>query len=190
MTRPTSLSKPLFLASLLVWCTGLGGVWTFLLTIGEAGGLPATRAGQAIAISTAVGVSGALAASWLAGKGGRLLPVSIALVVQVGAILLLQGELGFIRFAITAAIFQSFWNFTGPYMMGAIAGSDPGGRISVLIPAAQTGGFALGPFVAGQLMTADSLVAANYVGAAGCALALIIFVPVAWRVRRAVLAAA
>jgi hypothetical protein len=75
-------------------------------------------------------------------------------------------------------------------MMGAIAGSDPGGRISVLIPAAQTGGFALGPFVAGQLMTADSLVAANYVGAAGCALALIIFVPVAWRVRRAVLAAA
>jgi len=169
------------LACLLIWCTGLGGIWTFLLRIGEAGGLSATGAGQAIAISTTVGVSGALAASWLAGRGGRVLPVGVALLVQAGAILMLQGDFSFLRFAVTAAVFQSFWNFTGPYLMGSVASADPDGRISVLIPAAQTGGFALGPFLAGQLMSGDSLLAANYVGAAGCGLALVLFLATALR---------
>ncbi len=173
------LAASLALASLLIWCTGLGGVWTFLLQIGAAGGLSPARAGDAIAISTTVGVSGALAASWLAGRGGRVLPVSIALLVQIGAILMLQGEFAFLRFAATAALFQTFWNFTGPYLMGAVAGADSSGRISVLIPAAQTGGFALGPFLAGQLMSGDSLLAANYVGVGGCALALLIFLSMA-----------
>ena len=65
---------------LLVWCTGLGALWIFLLQIGEAGGLDATTAGQAVALSSAIAIVGALAASALAGRGGRLLPVSIALV--------------------------------------------------------------------------------------------------------------
>jgi predicted MFS family arabinose efflux permease len=173
------------LICLLVWCTGLGGVWAFLLTIGEAGGLAATTAGQAVATSTAIGVSGALFASWLAGKGGRLVPVSLALLVQIVAIMFLQGEFSFLRFAATAALFQTFWNFTGPYLMGAIAGNDATGRISVLIPAAQTGGFALGPFIAGQLMTGESLLAANYVGVAGCVAALAIFLSTALRSQRA-----
>jgi len=174
--RPSSAPALAALAVLLIWCTGLGGVWTFLLSIGEAGGLDATRAGQAIAISTACGISGALAASWLAGRGGRVVPVAGALAAQMAAILLLQGDMGFVRFAVTAAVFQSFWNFTGPYLMGAVAAGDPTGRISVLIPAAQTGGFALGPFLAGQLMSEDSMLAANYVGVAGCGLALALFV--------------
>jgi predicted MFS family arabinose efflux permease len=175
--RASSMPAIAALAVLLIWCTGLGGIWTFLISIGEAGGLDPARAGQAIAISTGIAISGALFASWLAGRGGRLVPVSIALLVQTGAILLLQGDMGFVRFAVTAAVFQCFWNFTGPYLMGTVAANDPTGRISVLIPAAQTGGFALGPFIAGQLMTGGSLTAANYVGAVGCLLALAVFVP-------------
>ena len=162
---------------LLLWCTGLGAMWIFLLQIGEAAGLDATSAGQAVAISSGIAIVGALAASALAGRGGRLLPVSIALVVQAGMILLLQGEMSFVRFAATCAVFQVFWNFTGPYLMGMVAESDTTGRIAVLIPVAQTGGFAIGPAIAGALMTADSYVMANYMGAAGCLLALLVFVP-------------
>lgn len=170
---------------LLAWCVGLGAMWAFLLSIGQAGGLAATTAGQAMAISTAVAIAGALAASALAGRGGRLLPVSVALLVQIGAILLLQGEMGFLRFAASCALFQIFWNFTGPYLMGMVAANDPTGRIAVLIPVAQTGGFAIGPAIAGNMMTGDSLLAANYVGVAGIVVALVIFVPTALRSERA-----
>jgi hypothetical protein len=162
---------------LLVWCTGLGALWIFLLQIGEAGGLDATTAGQAVALSSAIAITGALAASALAGRGGRLLPVSIALVVQIGMIMLLQGEMSFIRFAATCAVFQVFWNFTGPYLMGLVAESDATGRIAVLIPVAQTGGFAIGPAIAGYLMTGGSFAVVNYTAAAGCLIALLIFVP-------------
>ncbi len=162
---------------MLIWCTGLGAMWTFVLRIGEAGGLDATSAGQAVALSSAIAISGALTASALAGRGGRLLPVSIALLVQIGMILLLQGEMSFIRFAATCAVFQIFWNFTGPYLMGMVAESDATGRIAVLIPAAQLGGFAIGPAIAGYLMTADNFGVANYTGAAGCLIALLVFIP-------------
>lgn len=166
---------------LLIWCTGLGAVWIFLLQIGEAAGLEPTRAGQAVAISSAVAISGALIASALAGRGGRLLPVSVALVVQIVMIMLLQGEMSFVRFAATCAVFQTFWNFTGPYLMGMVAESDATGRIAVLIPVAQTGGFAVGPAIAGSLIAGGSLVAANYVGVAGCLIALLVFIPTALR---------
>jgi len=172
------------LVVLLIWCTGIGAVWAFLLNIGEAGGLATTRAGQAMAISSGIAIIGALTASALAGRGGRLLPVSVAVLVQVTAIMLLQGEMSFIRFAATCAVFQTFWNFTGPYLMGMVAASDPTGRIAVLIPVAQTTGFGIGPAIAGGLMAADSLSAANTVGVAGCLLALLLFAPVVIRAGR------
>ena len=169
---------------LLIWCTGLGAVWSFLLQIGEAGGLTAVAAGQAVAISSAIAISGALTASALAGRGGRLLPVSVALLVQLGAILLLQGEMSFMRFTATCAVFQTFWNFTGPYLMGMVATNDATGRISVLIPFVQTGGFAMGPAIAGTLIAGGSLVSANYVGVVGIVIALIVFVPAVLRLNK------
>jgi len=172
------------LTVLLIWCTGLGAVWAFLINIGVAGGLENTAAGQALAISTTIGISGALAASALAGRGGRLVPVGIALLVQIGAIMLMQGEMSFLRFTATCAVFQVFWNFTGPYLMGMVAASDKTGRISVLIPVAQTGGFALGPAIAGGMMVGDSLTAANNVGSIGIFIALVIFVPTVLRINR------
>jgi predicted MFS family arabinose efflux permease len=172
------------LAVLLIWCIGLGAVWAFLINIGVAGGLENTAAGQALAISTTIGIAGALAASWLAGRGGRLAPVGIALLIQIGAIMLLQGEMSFLRFTATCAVFQVFWNFTGPYLMGMVAASDNTGRISVLIPVAQTGGFAIGPAIAGSIMAGDSLTGANNVGMAGILVALVIFVPTVVRLAK------
>lgn len=184
-SRP-ALPALLGLGIMLIWCTGLGGMWTFILSIGEAGGLDAAVAGRAIAISTAVSISGALAASALAARGGRLVPVGVALLIQIGAIAMLRGEMSFVQFALTAVLFQVAWNFTGPYLMGLIASNDQTGRLSVLIPAAQTGGFALGPALAGALMSAQGMVGANYVGIGGCLLALAIFIPTALRLQRQV----
>jgi predicted MFS family arabinose efflux permease len=108
----------------------------------------------------------------------------VALGAQIVAIMLLQGEMSWVRFAMIAGFFHFFWNFTGPYMMGAVASSDQTGRISVLMPAAQTGGFAVGTALAGNMMTGGVLTPANYVAAAGCLAALLVFVPVALRLAR------
>jgi predicted MFS family arabinose efflux permease len=172
------------LLAMLVWCTGLGAVWGSIQLIGTAGGLTAVDAGYALGISSAVAIVGALTASALGNKLGRIPPVMVALAIQAGAIWLLKGEMTLFQFAATAAIFQIFWNLTGPYMMGAVAMNDASGRVSVTIPAAQTGGFFLGPTIAAVFMSENSYISANYVGIVCCVLAAVIFVPVALRLKK------
>jgi len=178
---PAKEAKSAFLAIsalviIFIWTTGLGGIWTFIISIGNAGGLSSAEAGTAIAISTGLAIIGALSATALAGRVGRLTPVSIAFIIQVASISMLTGELSFLRFAATAIVFQVFWNFTGPFLMGLVSSNDHTGRISVLMSAALTGGFSFGPIIAGKLMTGASLLPANYVGGGCIALALVLFV--------------
>jgi len=173
------------LAVMLIWCTGLGAIWAFVKLIGTSAGIDPERVGVALGISTGVATVGALAASWLADRIGRIIPVTVALLVQVAMIYLLQGEMSFLQFAVTAAVFQIFWNLNGPYLMGTIALSDNTGKVSLLIPTAQIGGFFLGPVIAGSfLVPGEGFGAANTVAIVCCLLALALFIPTAMRLNQ------
>lgn len=182
-----SVALPLTaLAAMLIWCCGLGAMWAFVERIGVEGGLDSVLALRALGISTMVAISGALGASALAAKGvGRFMPVTVALLLQMAMAWLLQGEMNWVEMAVKASIFQICWNLTGPFFMGAIAASDTGGKISVLIPAAQTSGFFIGPAIVGALLESQGLAAVNYVTIAFCLLSLAIFVPLSARLKAA-----
>lgn len=169
---------------MLIWCTGLGAIWAFVKLIGTSAGIDPPQVGLALGISTAIATLGALTASWLADRIGRIIPVTIALLVQVAMITLLQGQMSFLQFVTTAAVFQIFWNLTGPYMMGTIALSDNTGKVSLLIPTAQIGGFFLGPTIAAQFLTGQGFGPANTVAIICCLLALALFIPTAMRLNK------
>ena len=171
---------------MLIWCVGLGSMWAFVGLIGEAGGLEAVDAQLALAVSSGVAIFGAIGAAVLAGKGvGRFMPVTIALLAQASMAWFLQGEMNWLEMAIKASIFQIFWNMTGPFIMGAIASSDTSGKVSVLIPAAQTAGFSIGPIIAVAYMTEGSFVAANLTTIVCCLIALVLFIPLSARLNAA-----
>jgi predicted MFS family arabinose efflux permease len=171
------------LVVMLVWCSGLGAVWAFVKLLGTAGGLEAPAVGQALGLTTALGTLGSLAASALSDRFGRLLPVSIALLVQAAMASLLHGPMSWLQFVAICATFQIFWNMTGPYLMGTVALSDATGKVSVLIPTAQIGGFFLGPVIVSWFLTEGSYRPVNYVGAACILLALVLFIPAASRLK-------
>jgi len=183
----TSLVLPLTgLAAMLIWCCGLGAIWTFVERMGVAGGLESALALRSLSVSSAVAITGALLAAALAARGvGRFLPVTIALLGQMLVAWFIQGEMSWVELAIKASVFQVFWNMTGPFLMGAIAASDVGGKVAVLIPAAQTSGFFIGPSIAGAFMAERGLAAANLTAIACCGIALLIFIPLAARLRAA-----
>jgi predicted MFS family arabinose efflux permease len=186
--QPTgSLVLPITaLVAMLIWCCGLGAMWTFVAQIGVKGGVEQLLAYRALSISSAVAIVGSLAASTLAARGmNRFLPVTIALLVQIVMAWLLQGQMNMVEMVIKASIFQIFWNMTGPFLMGAIAASDSGGKISVLIPAAQTSGFFIGPAIVGMFLESTGLVAVNYVTVGFIAVSLVIFVPLSARLKAA-----
>lgn len=180
------------LGVMLIWCTGLGAVWAFVKLIGvavtcagcadDAKAAASVQVGTALSISTGIAVVGALAAAALGDKLGRIIPVTVALAVQLAMVLILRGEMPWLQFAATVATFQVFWNLTGPYMMGAVALNDATGKVSVLIPTAQIGGFFLGPTVVGLFMKEGGLTTVNTVSATCILLALVLFIPVARRV--------
>lgn len=173
------------LCVMLIWCTGLGAIWAFVKLIGTSAGIASGEVGLALGISTGVATTGALAASWLSDRVGRIIPVTVALLVQVVMIALLQGQMDFLQFAVTAAVFQIFWNMTGPYLMGTIALSDNTGKVSLLIPTAQIGGFFLGPVIAGPFLTAGAgFGPANTLAIICCLMALALFIPTARRLNR------
>ena len=182
-----SLALPLTaLFAMLIWCCGLGAMWAFIERIGVEGGLESVLALRSLGISSAVAIVGALAASAIAARGvNRFLPVTIALLMQMLMAWLLQGQMNWVEMAVKASIFQVFWNMTGPFFMGAIAASDTGGRVSVLIPAAQTSGFFIGPAVVGMFLESNGLAAVNYITIAFCAISLVIFIPLAARLKAA-----
>jgi hypothetical protein len=182
-----SLALPLTgLAAMLIWCCGLGAIWTFVERIGVEGGLESALALRSLSVSSAVAITGALLAAALAARGiGRFWPVTVALLGQLAVAWFIQGEMSWVELAIKASVFQVFWNMTGPFLMGAIAVSDTGGKVAVLIPAAQTSGFFIGPTIAGQFMGGSGLMAANYTAMACCAIALLMFIPLAARLKSA-----
>ncbi len=174
------------LAAMLIWCCGLGAMWQFVERIGVDGGLESVLALRSLGVSTTVAIVGALGASALAAKGiNRFMPVTIALLMQMLMAWLLQGEMNWVEMAVKASVFQIFWNMTGPFFMGAIAASDTSGKISVLIPAAQTSGFFIGPAVVGLFLESSGLAAVNYVTITFCLLSLIIFVPLSTKLKAA-----
>ncbi len=182
-----SIALPLTgLLAMLIWCCGLGAMWAFIERIGVDGGLESVLALRALGISTTVAITGALGAAALAAKGvNRFMPLTIALVMQMVMAWLLQGEMNWIEMAIKASVFQIFWNMTGPFFMGAIAASDKSGKISVLIPAAQTSGFFIGPIVVGLFLERAGLAAVNYVTITFCLASLIIFIPLSAKLKAA-----
>jgi hypothetical protein len=182
-----SLALPILtLVGMFIWCCGLGAMWSFIALIGEAGGLESVVALRSLSISSAIAIAGSLGAAALAAKGiNRFLPVTIALLMQMAMAWLLQGEMNLVEMAIKASIFQIFWNMTGPFFMGAIAASDSGGKISVLIPAAQTSGFFVGPAIVGMFLVGTGLISVNYITIAFCAVALLIFIPLSAKLKAA-----
>jgi fucose permease len=69
--------------------------------------------------------------------------------------------------------------------MGTIALSDNTGKVSLLIPTAQIGGFFLGPVIAGQfLIPGQGYGPANTVAIICCLAALALFIPTALRLNK------
>ena len=164
---------------MIIWQMGVGPFFNNLVPYGISIELDPSDIGTALFLSTGLSIIGPLSASALANKINRNIPVCIALTVQLLIILSFQGDITWIGFTIRAILFQTAWNFSGPFLMGMIASVDESGRYSVLIPASQLGGIALGHAVIASLIQGNNLVLVNYFCAGAIFLSIFLFIMVA-----------
>jgi predicted MFS family arabinose efflux permease len=160
----------------VLWYTGVGGVWAFIERIGTSSGIGLAPIGSALAIGMGLGAAGALLASAVSDRWGRLPMFSVAMFAQVIALYVLTTHLAWSAFLLAAILFNVSWNFALPFLMGAIAARDPSGRFTVLIVAAQGLGVAVGPVIAGFLISGTGLAAVSYFGIVACVLSALLFI--------------
>ncbi len=67
--------------------------------------------------------------------------------------------------------------FFFPYMTGTMAAQDPSGRIAVLGVPSQTAGLAIGPAIAGYLVSGNDYGTVILFGALAYAVAILVFLP-------------
>ena len=169
---------------MIIWQMGVGPFFNNLVPYGISIQLDPSDIGTALFLSTGLSIIGPLTASALANKINRKIPVCIALTIQLLIILSFQGDITWIGFTIRAILFQTAWNFTGPFLMGMIANLDESGRYSVLIPASQLGGIALGHAVIASLVQGSNLILVNYFCAGAIFLSIFLFVLVSGKINK------
>ena len=138
----------LVLLGLVFFFTALGGFWTYIAPIGIEAGLSKQQTGNAISACLFGALLGAYSAAALNIKVGRVLPLTVSVLLQLVALLLLYQGFDYLRFSIATIIFGFGWYMYVPYQFALLAEFDRDGRPMLLLNAVAGLGSGLGPAIA------------------------------------------
>ncbi len=157
------------------------GVWAFLERFATQAGLAPETVGTMLAISVSLALAGPLAASLIADRYGRALPLAVVAAGQLITLWILQGPITAGLFLLAATGFQVFWNFAIPYIVAIVAALDRARRYIVLVTPFQAAGIALGPVLAGTLAGDGALSAVTVLGGTAVLVSIVLLIPYALR---------
>ncbi len=146
--RPILISGLLGVGAIFMFYLALGGIWTFVERMGDAAGLSSKTMGNALFVSSLMGVAGAGTATILSVRFGRFKPIVAGFMMLIGAILMLFGTLTVALFFLATALFKFGWTFVLPYLLACITNLDPSGRLIVFTNLIIGTGLAAGPALA------------------------------------------
>jgi MFS family permease len=146
------VAKSSALAAMFLYFLAQGVVWAYLFLIGIAGGLTEQQVAYGLTVSQFAGIAGALGAALSAGRYGRVVPLLIGILGGAATLYFLVGRFSAISYLVAVGIYNLAWNFTHPYLLGAMASFDRRGRVVVYAVAMQMLGLAIGPFLAASVI--------------------------------------
>ncbi len=171
----------LVLASMMLFFLAQSGIWAFGELIGAAGGLDDQTIGNLLAGTTLVSLFGGAVSAWLDVRFGRVLPILVAVLVQVAMLVFFFGNMSATFFFVVFGVFSFCWNFGIAYQVGTLVSVDSDGRYTALIPAFQGAGLALGPAVAGLFLTGEGYYSVNVISGIALLTYLALILPFARR---------
>ena len=151
-TEYPALLKLSTLAAMLIFNTAVGIVWAYLFLVGIEAEMGEQAVANALTISQFLGIASAFLASLLEVRFGRLIPLAVGVLGCAAGIYLVIGEIDAAIFWIGVCTFNFAWNLAAPYLFATHAEFDARGRLVVHGVSMQFIGFAIGPFIAAQLL--------------------------------------
>jgi hypothetical protein len=148
-----------------------------LFLVGLDAGMEEQSVANALTISQFLGVAGAMVAVVLNLRLGRLLPLAFGILGGAMSIYLLIGDIGSTLFWLGVCGFNFLWNVSMPYLLAMLADFDHRGRIVVHGVSMQFIGYAIGPLVAAQLLSAGGYDLVNSISVGLFVIAAILLIP-------------
>lgn len=146
----------LVFAGVVAYYFAQGTVWAYLERIGQDAGLSMADISWILGVGFAVSAAGSALSGWYVKHRGRLSAIWLTWLVQIpclAALYWMGGEHLWWIYALTTVIYQIFWSFVVPVMMGIFNDADRSGRLIVFCVTAFKVGLVLGPPVAGFILT-------------------------------------
>lgn len=175
--RLVSSGTALALSGCFLFFFNVGCYWTYVELIGTASGLRAQSVANALALGVGIGILGALLASWMGERRGRLQWIAWSALLSVCAALLLLGKVGLPSFALSAVLYNIAWNLSLSYQYATVNAVDGSGIGVAAAPAFHSAGAAAGPAIAAVLIGPGDhavviwLVCASVLASLGCFIA-------------------
>jgi predicted MFS family arabinose efflux permease len=145
----TVLPGGLCLAAVTLFYIAIGSLWTFVERIGVSLKLSSEFVGGALSLGNLLSLLGTLIAVGVAARLGVNRALLLSLAIFGAALAIMGWFLTIPTFLAGAAIFFLFWNLIDIFQATTISHLDAAGRLTALIPAAQSLGNTLGPVLAG-----------------------------------------
>jgi MFS transporter, DHA1 family, inner membrane transport protein len=160
------IAAVLAIAALFVFFLGQGALWTYLAPIGASQSVPEGGVADGLTLLNFAGLAGALGVGAIAYRLDPRIAVLTLLATEILAIVGLFHVHSSAGFIASASVFYFSWCASFPFQFTLIARSDPSGRASAAVPAADGLGLALGAAVASGLLPALGLGSAGWLCAA------------------------
>lgn len=174
----SALLKPRVLAALtgcLFFFFNVGALWTYIERMAVAAGFTPEFIGNGLALGVALGVPGALLASWCGDRFGRVGPLALGAAGTMIALYLLRTGMSSNDYLLGIALYNLCWNFSLAFQYAAVNAVDSSGRSVAAAPAFHGAGGALGPGIAALFVSTGSFAAVNLLSGAAVALSFVLF---------------
>ncbi len=172
-----SAIKNISLVAILIYNVAVGIVWAYLFLVGLEAGMEEQAVANALVASQFLGIAGAFLAVVFESRFGRLKPLMVGIFGGAASIYVLVGHLESAGFWLAVCGFNFLWNLSMPYLLATLAEFDHRGRIVVHGVSMQFVGYAIGPYVAAQLLTQGGYDLVNTTGVVLFVISAIVILP-------------
>jgi predicted MFS family arabinose efflux permease len=152
---------------------GQGGIWAFLQVLGVSHGFSVGAVANAMSAFAIAGIAGSLAAASVPARWPRWSANASALIVLCIGLYAMYSPATLAWYVAGCAVGGFYWNFTLPLILGLLARLDDTGRGAVLGGTMSSLGSALGPLLAGLLITQGDYRPAGWLAAWLCLASLV-----------------
>jgi MFS family permease len=177
--NPKGLPSPrgwIALAAVLCFQAFILAAWIYVEPLSRQAGHPATTASAAFAVALAAQFAGGSVATALAGRLSWFWSLTVAVLVAIGALLVMAALPSVAVFLTAAAVFGFAWLFASPCLTPLAIEADPSRRAALLGPGAGLLGCGAGPLLASLVVTGADVRPAVWLSVILAALTLVVIV--------------